>query len=321
MLTVSVALASYNGEPYIAEQLTSILTQEPAITELIVADDGSEDQTVEIVRRVHAPFAGAIELRILPAQAAHGTVANFSRAMQSATGDLVVLSDQDDRWHPGRVAAALAYFEADPELLLTHADARLVDGAGRPTGEHLFGALGVTPHERQQLAAGHAFEAYLRRNLATGATIMFRRSLLDAALPVAPGWLHDEWLAAIAAGLGHAAFIPDDLIDYRQHGGNQVGVRARTLRYRIERMFEPRGDRLQLLKIRAEGLLGRLEAMGVDPETVALARGKALFERRRAAYPARRIARIPQVIAQRSSYPRFSSQGRLDPLRDVLQPD
>lgn len=317
--SVSVALATYNGGRYLEEQLRSILDQVPPPAELVVADDGSTDDTLAIVERVAAEYP-TVRLRMLAAQATPlGVAGNFTRAIGAATGDLVALSDQDDRWHPGRLAAVLAHFD-DPQVTFVHHDAELVDGAGERLDQRLLDWLRITPTEREQLAEGRAFEAYLRRNLATGATVVFRRSLAQAALPIGEGWIHDEWLAIIAAAQDGARLDPAALVDYRQHGANEIGVSRPTLRYLLGRMLRPRGDRYVWLAARSAALAARLESMGVDERWLGLAREKSRFESRRAQYPSARLARVRPILAQRRDYARLSSQGTLDIVRDLMHP-
>lgn len=334
MTTISVALATFNGERFVVEQVRSILTQSVAPTELVVADDGSTDATLDVVRATHAEHGGAVVLRILDSPTSTdravplggtvplGVAENFARALAACSGELIALSDQDDVWHPNRLERAVASFERRPELLLQHSDAELVAGDGTPLGVGLLQALWVSDAERREIAAGRAFEANLRRNLVTGATVMFRASLLDRALPVPASWVHDEWLAIIAAALGDVELLDERLIDYRQHGGNQIGATRPTLRYRIGRMLEERGDRYERLARRAEALAARLKTLPVDPARLAAARDRARFDRVRAGLPRRRLARLGPVLREHraGSYRRLSSQGALDVLRDVLQP-
>jgi len=321
--SISVALATYNGERYIVEQLRSILAQTTRPSEIVVADDGSSDRTVELVRETFDFMAPAgMELRILESDGERGVTRNFERALRAARGDLIALSDQDDVWHLDRLSKAVESFERDPGLLLQHADARLVDGSGADLGSTLLEALYVNGEERTHIARGKAFESYIRRNIVTGATVVLRRRLLDFAAPFPAEWVHDEWLAIIAAAVGKVELLNDSVIDYRQHGANVIGVTAPTLGYRLGRMLQPRGDRYRQLARRAASLVARLEEVDAPEQITAIAREKARFEAVRARLPSRRLARIVTVLAERrrGSYRALSSQGDLDVLRDILQP-
>ena len=132
--------------------------------------------------------------------------------------------------------------------------------------------------------------------------------------------MHDEWLATVAAATARIGMLDTVLMGYRQHGGNQIGVTKPTLRYKVRRTLEPRGDRIDGLVARTEALVERLAHLDSAPEVLALAREKVAFEAARAQLPASRWRRIRPVLAAglRGEYD-LASQGRLDMLRDVLQ--
>ncbi len=212
----------------------------------------------------------------------------------------------------------------DAGLTFLHTDARLVDEDGAPLGSTLFESLELTDEELRLEEEGHAFEALLRRNLATGATAVFRRELLAHARPFPPEWVHDEWLAVIAAATGRVGVVRETTIDYRQHGRNQIGVTDPTLQYKVRRVLQPRGDRNVKLARQFGVLADRLESLGDDVPAayVRAARQKAVFEATRADLKPNRVRRIGVVIglARRGLYGRFASRGRSDIIRDLLQP-
>lgn len=320
--TVSVALCTYNGERFVRSQLESILGQSRPVDEVVIGDDGSSDRTVDIIRDTVDAWGAQDTVRIAFTDRAGGVVPNFERTLRACKGSLIALSDQDDVWHPDRILRAVERFEERPDLDLLSSDATIIDGVGEPTGAALWGHLYVSADELGRIANGRGFEVLLRRNVVTGATAMLRREFLDAALPLPSSWIHDEWLAILAAARGRFDVIPERLIDYRVHGGNQIGVTEPTLRRRVAQVFAPRGDRLARLAVRADRLLGTLEALGVPAEVVELARLKQDFERRRSLYPTSRLRRLGPVArnAKGGSYRRLSSQGNLDVIRDLLQP-
>ncbi|MFF1571832.1 glycosyltransferase family 2 protein [Leifsonia sp. NPDC058292] len=321
---VSVALCTYEGARFVRQQVESILGQSPRPAQLIVSDDGSRDDTVAIVREVTTALPDAPETVVLVSETPLGVTKNFERAVSAASGDLIALSDQDDVWHEGRLASIAARFAADPALLLLHTDADLVDSAGEPLGRTLFESLEITAEEFAAEQSGRAFDAFVRRNLATGATVVFRRELLDAALPFPDGWVHDEWLAAVAAATGRVEVLREATIDYRQHDSNQIGVAKPSIASKVKRVLEPRGTRNQVLASRFATLADRLAGLGsaVPAEILAAARGKAEFEAERAALPAGRLRRAAGVrrLAASGRYERFASRGRADIIRDLLQP-
>jgi glycosyltransferase involved in cell wall biosynthesis len=326
--TISVALCSRNGERFIAEQVASILAQTRLPQELIVSDDGSTDGTLELVEAAVSEFNAshrgrAIRLTVLRNPTALGVVRNFEQAISASTGDLVVLCDQDDRWHPRRVELALEEFERRPDVLLVFGNARLVDDGGEPLRHSLFEALELTSAERDGVRGSRALAALMGRNLVTGATTMIRRTLLAAALPFPTEWVHDEWLAVIAAATGSIDFLDAEIIDYRQHGANVIGARKPGFGARVNKLREPRSERNRLLAARASALVDRLTQLGtrVTPQNLELARGKLAHEDVRLALPAGRFARIAPVVRELRSggYRRFG-RGLQDVLRDLVQP-
>jgi len=326
---VSVALGSRNGAAYIAEQVASILAQRPAPVEIVLGDDASDDGTIAIVEQTLAAARAAdpdlvTELVVRRHETPRGVRENFADAMSACRGELIALSDQDDVWAVDKLARLVPLF-ADPALQLVHTDARLIDDVGTPLGLTLLDALEATRREREGLAHGDAFLVLLRRNLVTGATVVFRRSLLRDAAPFPDGWVHDEWLAALASGLsaepGALRLIEEPLIDYRQHASNQIGARKPSLGDKLARLSEPRDERAPRLAHRAWQLERRLELRGAPPDRVIQAESKHMHEETRAALPRMRLLRIPSVLRGWAAgrYERYS-RGSIDVLRDLPPP-
>lgn len=177
--------------------------------------------------------------------------------------------------------------------------------------------------EKSEFHSGHGFEALLRRNLVTGATLMVRRALVSRARPFPDPWVHDEWLAVIAAATGSTDLLEDELIDYRQHAANQIGAIRRNAVGKFRRILEPRGDRYFYLGLRARVLVERLRLLGdaVPPDLVAEAAGKVAHLDTRESLRANRLLRIVPVLREAATgrYSRYS-RGLGDVLRDLLQP-
>jgi glycosyltransferase involved in cell wall biosynthesis len=320
---VSVALCTFQGAGFVAEQVASILSQSHPATELVVADDGSTDGTVAIIEQLVAEYPAAPSLVLLPPETRPlGVAGNFARALAACTGDLIALSDQDDVWHPDRLARLRDRLGDPGDIVAVHADARLVDATGVDLGETLFDAIGLSSRERAAVDEGRALEVLLRRNVATGATMIVTRGLRDAALPIPPGWIHDEWLAVVAAIDGRLVRLDETLTDYRQHGGNQIGAGSIGMSDRLDRLREPRGARNRRLLERARALAARYPSGGGAPlEATRLIAGKLRHEERRSALPAVRVARLPAIVAElaRGGYRDYGG-GLQDVLRDAVQP-
>ena len=296
---ISVVLCTHNGAAYLREQVISILREDPF--ELVLGDDASSDDSVAIVEdlvAVHRDAGGSTQLVLRRHVPALGVVANFADGLAHARGELVALSDQDDIWHEGKLATLAAAFDADPELLLVHTDARLVDAAGAPTGLTLLQALEATPGERAGLERGDAFATLLRRNLVTGATVMLRR---------AGGWMPRRR----SGHLGARRVAGRDRVRPRSSpAAARTADRLPAARGEPDRrpasddvrpwakLREPREPRASTLVARTAALVAALERLGdaVPPEHLAAARARLAHEERRRALPRVPLARVPRIL-------------------------
>lgn len=211
---VSVAMATYNGERFVAEQLHSILEQLAPDDEVIVVDDGSTDGTVARILALRDD-----RVRLLAQRRNTGVRASFERALRACRGRFVFLSDQDDRWLPGKRAALVEALQRGARLALS--DARVIDTEGR-----------VVDHSFMAWRGGFRGSALatLVRNRYLGCAMAFRRELLEEALPIpddAPQ--HDMWIGMLAAMNGPVAYLPQPLLDYRRHSANLSPARRAGL--------------------------------------------------------------------------------------------
>ncbi len=249
-LSLSVALASYNGERYIGAQLDSIARQTRLPDELVICDDASTDSTEDIVREFarRAPFV----VRFLQHERM-GSTRNFELAIAECRGDIIFLCDQDDVWYPNKMETIEAVFINRPETGAVFTDADVVDENLQPLGSRLWKYFRFRPKEQAQVEAGDALSVLLRHPVATGATMAFRSSFRDFLLPMPPTW-HDAWIALLIGTTSHLIALPAPLIAYRQHGHNQVGI-PRPGKNRDKTVAEIYGPRVLLYERARERLL------------------------------------------------------------------
>jgi hypothetical protein len=320
--TLSVVMCTYEGAAYLKDQLDSLLCQTRKPDEIIVADDCSKDATWSILENFKRK-AGLLGTRVSLSRNEQnvGFVQNFSSALRRASGELLFLCDQDDVWHWDKLNVLADRFESDPCLTLLFTDARLVNGYGAALRHSLFEAIELTQRERRAVKEGKAFDVLLRRSVVTGATAAFRRDLLDKGLPIGQGWIHDEWLAIIAAASGRVGMVEDALIDYRQHDRNQIGMRKRTWVDKWSDMARPRGEQFEAEVRRLRSLAARLSSLGNLEESVLQVNQKREhFERRLALGQRRHWARLAGIAreAAHGNYRRYGTGSR-SMLRDLLR--
>jgi glycosyltransferase involved in cell wall biosynthesis len=319
--TVSVVVCTFNGERFVGAQLESILAQTHPLLEIIVSDDASCDSTELIVRDFQRRHPSTI--RWVQNERNLGVTANFERALSIAEGTVIFLSDQDDVWQTDKVAKIMARFASSTNVLLVHSDADLVDEQLRSLGATLFQSYSVSSRERELADTGRGFEALNRRNFVTGATAAIRRDLLQIARPFPREWIHDEWLAILASATGLIVRVDEPLILYRQHAGNQIGGRPRSLAAQLLRASKGLAVDRRGLLARKRQLVERLEAANGLPLTRWKAWSRAALSHAevRAALPVRRWRRISLVLRELLARRYFLySRGWKAAVLDLLEP-
>jgi len=200
---ISVCMATYNGESYIKEQIQSILPQLKDGDELIVSDDGSTDNTLEIVFSFES-----LKIRVLQGPQ-NGLIKNFENAINAAKGDYIFLCDQDDIWLENKVDVFKVAFDNGAILIVS--DCRVVDANAKIINESFFSLrnsrLGFLPN--------------LLRNGFLGCCMAFKAELKPKILPFPKNIpMHDWWIGLVASLYGEVVFINQPLILYRRHGNN-----------------------------------------------------------------------------------------------------
>jgi glycosyltransferase involved in cell wall biosynthesis len=319
--TVSVVLCCFNGPAHIGDQIDSVLAQTRMPDEIILADGGSNDRTLELaverISQVSTPRRP--RLRVLDHERRLGVTANFSRAIDAASSDVVFLADQDDVWRADKIATQLADLERKPRSMLSVSNARLIGAEGSDTHTDLFRAIRVSARDIEAITGESPAAWLVRRSVFPGMTFALRRQVVDSALPIPSLWPHDYWISLIAASLGSIAVSTEQLVDYRQHESNAVGLVPHTMAYRIGRVRAERTA--ELYATRFSALRDRLSAIpNAHVGALAAVEGKSRFEARRAAFPQNRIRRGLQIsaMAAAGSYSRYASNGVANGVRDAL---
>lgn len=215
-MKVSVAICTYQGQSYLKEQLESICSQTRPVDEIIVCDDGSIDQSVqlceEILKKTNIPYVIKVNETSLH------VLRNFQQCYAMCSGDVIFSSDQDDIWEEHKVEEYLKCFE-DPSIDMIAGNALLIDGQGKEMKLSLRDSIGFKAANEQMM-----LKELLRTFCITGATMAFRKSFGQKYLYCSKFWLHDGLLALAAACNFHLHYIDQPLTRYRLHGNNVCGV-------------------------------------------------------------------------------------------------
>ena len=249
---LSIALCTYNGTNYLQEQLDSIAAQTRLPDELVICDDRSSDNTVDIIKLFASKVAFPVHLYINEKNLK--TIKNFEKAISLCRGDVIVLSDQDDVWKPYKVESILTAFREHPGSGYVFSNAELVDENLRSLGSSLWKSQGIEDSVIKEYNPGEQVRILLKKNLVWGVTMAFRSSLKELILPISQSFfMHDAWIALLASCAGfYGVPLSDSLVYYRQHTTQQVGSKDNTL---IDKLKAAKNPEYDTYKIIEQGLL------------------------------------------------------------------
>jgi glycosyltransferase involved in cell wall biosynthesis len=266
---ISVALCTHNGEQFLAEQLASIGNQTCPPAELVVTDDASTDGTLAVLNN----FASTARFRVKVHQndLNLGSTASFEETIARCSCPLIALCDQDDVWRPEKLERLSSELHRQPAAGYAFSDAEVVDEQLQPLNMRMWETVGLTPQQLEMFTSDRQVDLLLGRTLVTGATLMIRAEHFDLCRPIPLNVMHDMWLALMLTALGaYGVPIAEPLVQYRQHGRQQIGAvmahRPRTVRDMMQREFV--AERRQKLHQEARGaklFIERLDRLLAEP--------------------------------------------------------
>jgi Glycosyltransferases involved in cell wall biogenesis len=234
---ISVVLCSYNGADFLKEQIDSLLNQSWKPLEIIISDDGSTDQTRDIL----LSYKNHPNIQLFFQDKNLGPIKNVEFALGKTKGDFIAFSDQDDIWKPEKVESL---FGSMNQSLLVYSDSELVNEKGEPLNKKLS--------DLRHMYSGSDSKGFVFSNVVWGHAMMIKRELLQYALPIPENIPHDIWFAYAATVHGGIFYLDKVLTEYRQHSkthtitlATATPTRSRKKRYQD---FEKQLHWIQVMK-------------------------------------------------------------------------
>lgn len=229
-LSISIAMCTYNGERFLREQLESILAQSLVPDEIVICDDGSQDETVKLAKSILANCG--IDVQIIRNPKNLGYKKNFEKAIGLCHGDIIFLSDQDDVWNADKIRIMTDTLMKENADLVFH-DAELVD----LQLHHLAPSFWETMRFDPRPFYHGEYSRLVIHNVVQGSACAFKKRIFERAYPFPEAAVHDEWLALTAAMTGKMIPVPKVLMKYRQ-GNNQIGALQKPVSEKVKRWIK-----------------------------------------------------------------------------------
>lgn len=239
-MKISVCMATFNGEKFIKEQLESIIKQLSDTDEIIISDDGSSDETINIISafsdsRIKLIHNDLSHFQPAKQSKSYQVTKNFENALTYATGDYIFLSDQDDVWEDDKVEGCILLLKDKKCNLIVH-DAIVVDESDTV----------IAPSYFEKVKSQTGFFKNIIKNSYLGCCMVFDRSILIKSLPFPNNLIaHDIWIGLIAERNGKVAFLEKKFIRYQRHSAavTASGMKSKNslnfkIKYRMQLVLQ-----------------------------------------------------------------------------------
>jgi glycosyltransferase involved in cell wall biosynthesis len=200
---VSIALCTYNGAVYLRQQLDTLVTQTYGNIEIIVVDDCSTDNSVAVLKEYAENFP---QISLHQNQSNLGYIKNFERAISLTKGGFIALADQDDIWDLDKISLMV---EAIGDNIMLYHDSEFIDEQGKPLSKKVS--------DIRNFYAGDDSRIFLFENCVSGHCMLFKHELVPYLTGFNKTIIHDWWLTYIACNVGSISYLPQTLVQYRQH--------------------------------------------------------------------------------------------------------
>jgi glycosyltransferase involved in cell wall biosynthesis len=218
MEKIDILLATYNGEKFVKEQIESILNQTYENFNLIISDDASTDNTLNILEEYEKKDT---RIKVFKKEKNKGLIDNFEFLLKNVTSDYFMFSDQDDIWKKDKIEKSINKLKEESSGLV-YTDLEIVDEKLNV----IYPSYWKYKQIYKKIIKYNNFEALYLNNFVTGCTILAKSKYIKDILPLPRNSkfvLHDYWTALIISAKDKISYVEEPTIQYRQHKNNRVG--------------------------------------------------------------------------------------------------
>lgn len=257
---ISIALSTYNGSDYLRKQLDSLVNQTYPNIEIIVVDDCSIDNSLDILQEYESKYSN---ISVFVNERNLGVNQTFSKVISLCKGKFIAISDQDDIWLSDKIQASFDSIKNDN--VMVYSNSQLIDENDNDLHRRMF--------RKKELYSGNDPRALAVYNNIAGHTIMFRSELKQEILPI-PRYSHyDWWISFVAANFGNIAYMNDPYVMHRVHSGSTSGQLSTIQQDSFEAMHRWTKTMLSLKELKYKSFFKELDSiLSIDNELKKKAR-------------------------------------------------
>ena len=228
---ITIIISTYNGEKYLKNQLNSLFLQTFKNFQVLVRDDGSSDNTLEVLK--------SYDIKLIKTSKNLGAKESFSEllnyAVANSNSEYFMFCDQDDVWYSDKVEKTLLKIQAMEQEcgdigLLVHTDLEVVDEKLNILNNSFMDFQKIDPMKNN-------FNNLLIQNTITGCTMLINRKLAQKCLSIPDSAImHDWWIGLVACQFGNIGYVNEATMKYRQHTSNAIGAKGFDISFILKNM-------------------------------------------------------------------------------------
>lgn len=223
MEKIDILMATYNGEKYIREQIDSILSQTYSNFNLIISDDASSDNILNILDEYENKDE---RVKVFKQNQNVGVISNFEFLLNKVENEFFMFADQDDIWEEDKIEKSINELKNE-DVDLVYTDLKVVD----ENLNEISNSYWKVKNFEKKVYKYNNFESLYLNNYITGCTILCKSKWIKEILPLPKSTkyvIHDYWLSLIVSMNGKIKYIAEPTIKYRQHKQNSIGSKRKS---------------------------------------------------------------------------------------------